>query len=131
MTLNIDVAPTLLSLAGAPVPPSMEGRSLLPLLAPAPSPPWRREWYYSHLFEHPAIPKSEGVRTAEWKYFRFLDTPQPYEALLHVAEDPLEERNLAGAASADAQVDALRRRVRAWNAALTRRPPDTPWQDPE
>ncbi|XP_037078777.1 extracellular sulfatase Sulf-2-like [Pollicipes pollicipes] len=43
--LNVDVAPTLLELGGAPVPPQMDGRSIVPLLAAtdradAPAVPW-------------------------------------------------------------------------------------------
>lgn len=131
MSLNIDIAPTLLAFAGLAAPLSMEGRSLLPLLGKSSSPAWRRDWYYSHLFEHAVIPKSEGVRTGDWKYFRFLDTPEPYEALFHVSEDPLEERNLAGAGASRAQLARLKRRLDEWRAALDGWRPGAPWKDPE
>ena len=42
--MNIDVAPTLLELAGLPVPPIIDGQSMVPLLMAAPtavSPGWR------------------------------------------------------------------------------------------
>jgi arylsulfatase A-like enzyme len=72
MALNIDLAPTLLDCAGIAAPASMQGRSLLPLIHGESNTPWREEWYYSHLFEHPQIPKSEGVGTSEWKYVSFF-----------------------------------------------------------
>jgi len=55
MVLNIDLAPTLIELAGAAVPAEVQGRSLYPLLAGETS-DWRRDWYYEHAFEHPTIP---------------------------------------------------------------------------
>ena len=41
-TLNIDIAPTIMSLAGVEVPPSVNGRDLRPLVA-GDSPEWRQE----------------------------------------------------------------------------------------
>ena len=67
MALNIDCAPTILSLAGIDAPASMNGRDLRPLV-PGESPAWRHEWFYEHLFEHSTIPKTEGVRDERWKY---------------------------------------------------------------
>jgi N-acetylglucosamine-6-sulfatase len=48
--LNVDLAPTLLGLAGVEVPQYMQGRSLLPLLRD-PKSPWRDAFYYSYPFE--------------------------------------------------------------------------------
>ena len=71
MALNIDVAPTLLDLAGVGVPHAMQGRSLVPLMT-KPGGNWRREWYYSHLFPRPrfrrvrACGPSSGRTTGSW-----------------------------------------------------------------
>ena len=43
---NIDVAPTILDLAGLPVPASMQGRSVAPLLRGERPADWRRSVYY-------------------------------------------------------------------------------------
>lgn len=39
--MNIDIAPTLLDLAGIPVPTIMDGQSMVPLLTGKPTPKWR------------------------------------------------------------------------------------------
>jgi len=49
MTLNIDFAPTFAELAGIPVPASVDGRSLVPLLRAAPPP--RGAWRQAFLME--------------------------------------------------------------------------------
>ncbi|MCS7237731.1 MAG: sulfatase-like hydrolase/transferase [Thermoguttaceae bacterium] len=112
MVLSIDIAPTVLELAGLPVPPSMQGRSLVPLLR-GESPPWREEFYYEHLFEHPLIPKTEGVRTTRWKYFRYLVDP-PYEELYDLRVDPHEAKNLASDPRYTAVLNELRAKTESW-----------------
>src|SRR5438128_2022521 len=44
MTLNLDFAPTMLEMSGAPVPAGMQGRSLVPLLQGSPPADWRKEF---------------------------------------------------------------------------------------
>eukprot|EP01045_Picozoa_sp_COSAG04_P001130 COSAG04_NODE_35_length_34355_cov_13.301728_11_plen_54_part_00 len=39
--MNIDIAPTLLELAGLPIPTIMDGQSAVPLLTGKPAPHWR------------------------------------------------------------------------------------------
>lgn len=94
LVLNIDVAPTLLDLAGIEVPPIMQGRSLLPLLQ-AEHLAWRQEFFYEHLFRHPLIPPTEAVRTERWKYIRYVESDPLYEELYDLRTDALEEHNLA------------------------------------
>ena len=43
MVLDIDIAPTLLDLAQVPIPPHIQGKSVLPVIAHNES-PWRTEW---------------------------------------------------------------------------------------
>ena len=47
-----------------------------------------------HLWEFEHIPPSEGVRTGEWKYFRYINDKSS-EELYHLASDPGETDNLA------------------------------------
>lgn len=130
MSLNIDLAPTMLELAGLRAPAGMQGRSLVPLLG-AGGPEWRREWFYEHHFEYKGrIPRSEGIRTERWKYIRYIDAQPVREEVYDLRSDPLEERNLAGEAQMAGQVAALRERRRAWTEALGRWRRDAAWRDP-
>ncbi|MDE0124290.1 MAG: sulfatase [Bryobacterales bacterium] len=129
MTLNIDVCPTILDAAGLETPESMNGRSLMPL-ARGGSPGWRREWFYEHLFEHPQVPKSEGVHTGDWKYFVFPEAEPPHEEMYHLAVDPLETINLAGSADRAEKLAELRSRRREWIANLESWQIDRSWNEP-
>ncbi len=114
MVLTIDLAPTMLALAGVDIPPAMQGRSLVPLLvADKTVDAWRSDWYYEHTYANPpehAIPKSEGVRSADWKYVRYTDFQPPVEQLFHLADDPLEEHDLAADPQHSEQLQKLRQR---------------------
>jgi arylsulfatase A-like enzyme len=96
LALNIDVAPTLLDLAGVPVPPAMDGESLLPLLRGQPYPS-REDFFLEHVgvidVEHP-IPDSRAVRSRAWKYIRYVDVEPEVEQLYHLETDPLEANDL-------------------------------------
>jgi len=96
MVLNIDIAPTLLELAGMPVPGWMHGRSLVPLLQRRDL-PWREAFLYE-FYEYPAehcIRKHRGIRTARWKLLHFWEQPEEWE-LFDLENDPDEITNLAG-----------------------------------
>ena len=107
--LNLDIAPTLLDLAGIEVPASYQGRSLLPLLAGS-AKSWRTDFLYEHRFEHPDIPASEGVRDGRWTYARYPGQRPPAEQLFDRARDPLQARNLAADPAHADVLGRLRRR---------------------
>lgn len=111
MALNIDHAPTMLSLAGVPVPALMQGRDLTPVLHD-PNARWREDWYYEHTFAggRRHIPKSEGVRTTRWKYIHYLEMKPEYEQLFDLKADPLERHNLATEPAHRKMLAALRAR---------------------
>jgi arylsulfatase A-like enzyme len=90
--LNIDIAPTILQLAGLNPPPQMQGQSLLPLLTGKRT-KWRTDFFYEHLFAHKTIPKTEALRTSRFKYARYIDFD--YEELYDLKSDPHETQNLA------------------------------------
>lgn len=99
MALSIDLAPTMLAMAGAPIPDSMQGRDLTPLLTGQPV-EWRADWYYEHVYNTKAprrpIVKCEGVREEDWKYTRYPEIETTYEQLFDLKRDPHETRNMAG-----------------------------------
>lgn len=99
MALNVDLAPTMLDLAGLPVPAAMQGRSLKPLLEGKTPADWRTEFFYEHHSVPNRIPPVEAVRTQKWKYIRWIEPNPVTEELYDLEADPLEERNLVGDAS--------------------------------
>lgn len=95
MALNIDVPATILDLAGVPVPETYHGQSLVPLVASPRKSLQRDAVLVEHLWELPMIPPSEAVRTAQWKYFRYVND-RSAEGLYNLSDDPQEIKNLAG-----------------------------------
>ncbi|MHC4325874.1 MAG: sulfatase family protein, partial [Planctomycetota bacterium] len=67
VALNVDIAPTILEMAGVKPPEQMQGRSLVPLLKGR-KPKWRTEFFYEHPFEHKTIAKTVALRTPDYKY---------------------------------------------------------------
>lgn len=110
LVLNIDIAPTLLELAGVEAPDAMQGRSLVPLLRGR-SPRWRRDFLYEHHFVHPAIPRSEGVVSAAWKYLCYPDTEPLQEELYDLRKDPGEVDNRAADPDSARRLATMRRRL--------------------
>jgi arylsulfatase A-like enzyme len=94
MTLNVDLAPTLLDYAGVAVPAALQGRSLRPWVR-GDSPAWRSDWFYEHHTLPKILPPSEGVRTQRWKYLRWVGVEPAVEELYDLRADPPEEHNLA------------------------------------
>jgi arylsulfatase A-like enzyme len=96
MVLNLDMAPTLLQMAGLPVPVGMQGKSMLPL-AEGEKISWRQDWLYEY-YEYPGfenVRPCRGVRTARYKYIEFFIDPKEYE-LYDLEKDPDEINNLYG-----------------------------------
>ncbi len=109
--LNIDIAPTLIDLAGAEIPETMQGRSLVPFIEGRAPADWRKDFFVEHLFNHPQIPKHEGVRGERFRYSRYFEQNPVYEELYDLLENPLETRNLAGNPDYMEIMAGLRRRT--------------------
>jgi len=120
--LNVDVAPTLLDLAGLPASKNMQGRSLSALLRGERPGDWRTDFFYEHhamhhLLKNP-IPVTEGVRTERWKYTRWLTAEPLFEELFDLQADPEEMKNLAAEPAHSAELEKLRARWAELGAAL-------------
>lgn len=97
-----DIAPTLLELAGLPVPPEMDGVSLLPALEGGHAP--LREFLHG---EHSGGEISNHyIVTGRDKYIWFSQTGR--EQYFDLVADPREERDLIGEAATRPRVDLLR-----------------------
>jgi arylsulfatase A-like enzyme len=95
MALNVDIAPTMLELAGLEIPESMQGHSLAPLMKGAELPHWRKDWLYEY-YDDRFASKSRGVRTEKYKLIHYWErTPEEFE-LYDLEADPGERNNLWG-----------------------------------
>jgi len=95
MVLNIDVAPTMLDLAGVKIPEGMQGKSMVPLLKGKRA-EWRKSFLYEYMQEkrYPQTPNTLAVRTDRWKYIRYPGADD-IEELYDLKNDPYELKNLA------------------------------------
>ena len=130
LVVNVDLAPTLLELAGVPVPSAMQGVSLAPLLASGGTAPdgWRTAAYYRYWMHRDSshnVPAHYGVRTRTHKLICYYNDPlgqagahgpvDPIEwELFDLVDDPLETTNVidrheyrAVAAELRAELDRL------------------------
>ena len=91
---NIDLAPTILDLAGLPVPESIQGRSVVPLLRGERPADWRRSVYYRYYHDpgHHNTRAHYGVRTATHKLIHYWK--QDAWELFDLEKDPAEQHNL-------------------------------------
>ena len=98
LALNLDLAPTLLEVAGHKPAPEIQGRSLVPVLKGE-----AREWRTSFLVEYftdTVFPRIRNmgyvaVRTTRHKYIHYREL-QGMDELYDLERDPYEETNLVG-----------------------------------
>ena len=92
----LDLPETFLQAAGEPVPPDMQGASLLPLLRGETPADWRTSFYY-HYYEFPgahSVRRHYGVVTDRYKLFYFYEPEMNYWTLIDREEDPHELKNV-------------------------------------
>ncbi len=112
MVLNLDIAPTLLDLAGVKIPEWMQGQSLLPFLKGGEPAVWRKDWLYEY-YEYPGanqVRPHRGIRTERYKLIHYYLEPEQFE-LYDLGNDPNELHNLFGTPSSAGLVAELRNRL--------------------
>lgn len=110
LVLSIDIAPTILDLAGLHIPAEMQGQSLRPIMR-GDSCTWREDFFCENMFMGQNYPRIKGVRSNKYKYIRYFDKKKDqhhilsltasilceepiYEELYDLQRDPHEETNL-------------------------------------
>jgi len=91
----LDFAETFLEAAGVPVPPDMQGRSLVPILRGRTPPDWRKTFYY-HYYEFPGAHKVRrhyGVCDGRYKLIHFYEPDVDEWELVDLEANPGENRN--------------------------------------
>ncbi len=98
--LNIDVAPTILSMANVQIPETVQGKDLTTLIE-NPSIGWRDSFFYEHLWQSSDryyIPSTEGVVWKDKKYMKYFMNENTddiiFEELYDLSSDPQESKNL-------------------------------------
>ena len=94
MVANVDLAATILDFSGVKSDLKTHGISLVPYVYNGSSKYKRKELMIEHLWDFQPIPPSEGIRTEQWKYFRYR-TIKATEELYDLENDPQELNNLA------------------------------------
>ena len=107
MVLTLDLAPSIVEIAGATTLPSADGASWKPLLA-GDARNWRSAFFYQYNYEvqFPYTPNVRAIRTRDWKYIHYPHgdggPDREMAELYDLRNDPLEMRNLiSDPASAD------------------------------
>ncbi len=103
LTENVDVYSTLAELCGLPLPPGMQGTSLVPLLDD-PSLPWKRA-AFSQILRTKQDIMGRSIRTQQYRYNSWeTDGEELYDHFI----DPFEYTNLAGNTAYSTVLDEMR-----------------------
>ncbi len=115
-----DLMPTLLEIAGRPIPDQAQGQSLVPYLTGRRDPSEARPYSFCERVRanrentrdvRPGTPASLMVRGQGWKYVRYSGGD---ESLYHLETDPGETENLAGRPDCKPQKRQMIEALEAW-----------------
>ena len=108
--LNIDIAPTILDLAGVKKPSYMQGESMVKLISGKKDKTWRKSIFFEYYVDDAwpyAGPDQVAVRTNEYKLIdNFLD--EDIDELYDLINDPGEMKNLIN----DTKFDSIENKLR-------------------
>ena len=119
LVMNLDLAPTILQIAGVTIPDRMQGNSLVPLFREGSVSSWRQAVYY-HYYEYPhgwhRVKRHYGIRTDRYKLIHFYNDNDEWE-LFDLKADPFEMHNLYGKPERETIVNSLKREL---NSLITK-----------
>ncbi|HBJ86821.1 MAG TPA: acetylglucosamine-6-sulfatase [Verrucomicrobiales bacterium] len=110
MALTLDIAPTLMELAGAASDSSLHGRSLLPVFKKEAA-DWRGEFLIEY-FTDKVFPRVhqmgyQAIRDTRWKFIRYTSL-QGMDELYDIETDPFEMNNRINDPQAAAELQRLK-----------------------
>ena len=139
MISSVDIAPTILSLAGVKPPESMQGNDFSKILDQTQDMSvWPKAVFMENLFlvslrgarnkpnadeiNEKAIARNKsyrchGIRTKRWKYFVYYQHDPKIEELYDLQADPFEQNNLAGDSEHGETLEKLRKQTNAMYSA--------------
>ncbi|MEN8785865.1 MAG: sulfatase-like hydrolase/transferase [Akkermansiaceae bacterium] len=91
--LGIDIAPTILDIAGLPTPSFMHGRSLLPLVKGNTPSDWRTKFVYEAPQSQLGSEPLWAIRTHDEKYIEYPGLS--FEEVYDLKNDPAERKNIS------------------------------------
>jgi arylsulfatase A-like enzyme len=109
---NIDMAPTLLDLAGVAIPDDVQGKSFMNNLKSQSPKNWRQSMYY-HYYEYPFwhhVQPHYGIRTNRYKLIHFYYNVDVWE-LYDLKKDSSELNNLIDSKKHVAIIDKLKKEL--------------------
>ncbi|MEO6000535.1 MAG: sulfatase-like hydrolase/transferase [Chitinophagaceae bacterium] len=114
LVLNIDIAPTLIALAGGEPGPSIEGKSLLPLFKKSESEDWRNsflmEYYSDSVWPRAVNLGYKGIRTDRYKYIQYTDL-QGMNEFYDLEKDPYELNNSIKDMEYDSLINVMKKKI--------------------
>ncbi|MCU0228258.1 MAG: sulfatase [Bryobacterales bacterium] len=112
MVANLDVMPTVLDVAGVPVPEGAHGASMIPLLQGSRPASWRKELLYEYYWERnfPQTPTVHALREDRYKFIRTQGI-WDIEELYDLQEDPIEGKNLIFSAAHKDLIQRMRAKL--------------------
>ena len=108
---GLDIMPTVMDAARAPVPAGLDGKSWLPVVKREKT-EWRKELLYEYYWERnfPQTPTMHALRGDKFKFIRYQGI-WDLDELYDLEEDPLESRNLINNEKYKPIVNKMRERL--------------------
>lgn len=90
----VDLAPTILTMAGITPPMGLHGDSLLPLIQQPDTRHWVDEAFFAYDMQQDVAYPARGLVTPDFKFIDYLNEPDPNDVFYDLTRDPQETFNV-------------------------------------